>query len=382
MQTTTKEGIYTKVNRFGKKVFVARFKIKGKSYRPVLGTAPQMNLRDAVAKREELIKEKKGYKVHSGKTIDILFEEYVEYRKNELSESWYYNIVRNYNKHLKSIIGDQYPNNVSVDDIQDTIDYLLGKKEEKPEKILKTSTVKQLKDCVSGLYTYLIDQGRREALKELRENREVVSEKVTVNIGHMLVIPKFDNKIYFTISETQAEKLYKTIINYEDLKWRAYFIFLLHGRRKMEVAVVRWEWIDFNYMQYNIPEDKTKGKKSISAPMTQFLKSALEAIGIKEEGYIFEGTGAEGHIGSTGIDYQWRKLRGIAGMHSMRLHDIRHLIGYLAVNNGHTLEQIAYVLGHASTITTKRYSNMKSKGAASVLSTVFDKLGAGNDDAT
>ena len=92
MQPTTKEGIYTKVNRFGKKVFIARFKIKGKTYRPVLGTAPQMNLREAVAKREELIKEKKGYKVHSGKTIDILFEEYVEYRKNELSESWYYNI--------------------------------------------------------------------------------------------------------------------------------------------------------------------------------------------------------------------------------------------------------------------------------------------------
>jgi site-specific recombinase XerD len=68
-------------------------------------------------------------------------------------------------------------------------------------------------------------------------------------------------------------------------------------------------------------------------------------------------------------------------MHSMRLHDIRHLIGYLAINNGHTLEQIGYVLGHASTATTKRYSNMKSKGAASVLSTVFDKLGAGNSEA-
>ncbi len=34
MQTTAKEGIYTKVNRFGKKVFIARFKIKGKTYRP------------------------------------------------------------------------------------------------------------------------------------------------------------------------------------------------------------------------------------------------------------------------------------------------------------------------------------------------------------
>ncbi|HIQ27133.1 MAG TPA: site-specific integrase [Sulfurovum sp.] len=379
MDPTSKEGIYTKLNRHGKKVFVARFKINGKTYRPVLGTAPQMNLRDAVARREELIKEKKGYRVHSGKTIDILFEEYIAYRKSDLSESWYYNIERNYNKHLKNIIGNQYPNNVSVEDIQYQIDYLLGKKEEKPKKILKPSTAKQLKDCVSGLYTYLIDQGRKEALKESRVKTDVVTEKVTINIGHMLEIPKFDNKVYFTISEVQAEKLYNTIINYEELTWRAYFIFLLHGRRKMEVAAMRWEWIDFNHMEYMLPSDKTKGKKTISAPMTLFLKEALERVGIKNEGYIFQGTSEKGHIGSTGIDYQWRKLRGVAGMHKMRLHDIRHLIGYLAINNGHSLEQIGYVLGHSSILTTKRYSNLKSKGAASVLNTVFDQL-SGNSN--
>ena len=380
MDPTSKEGIYTKLNRHGKKVFVARFKIKGKTYRPVLGTAPQMNLREAVAKREELIKEKKGYKVHGGKTIDVLFDEYVAYRKDSLSKSWHVNIVRNYNKHLKDVIGMQYPNNVLVEDIQYLIDYHLGVKESKPEKILKTSTVKQFKDCISGLYKYLIDQGKKETLKEERSGQEIVTEKVTVNIGHMLEIPKFDNKIYFTISEVQAEKLYQTIVNYEDLIWRAYFIFLLHGRRKMEVAAMRWEWIDFHYMHYLIPAENNKGQKMISAPMTVFLKDALENIGIKEEGFIFEGTGITGHIGSSGIDYQWRKLRGLAGMHNMRLHDIRHLIGYLAINNGHSLEQIGYVLGHASTTTTKRYSNMKSKGAASVLSTVFDQLSGANGD--
>jgi integrase len=147
----------------------------------------------------------------------------------------------------------------------------------------------------------------------------------------------------------------------------------------MEVAKMRWEWIDFNHMEYMLPADENKGKKTISAPMTLFLKEALEKIGIKDEGYIFEGTSAKGHIGSTGIDYQWRKLRGIAGMHKMRLHDIRHLLGYLAINNGHSLEQIGYVLGHSSILTTKRYSNLKSKGAASVLNTVFDQLsGNGN----
>ena len=364
MTSTTKEGIYTKINAKGKKVFIARFKINGKTFKKTLGIAPQMNLREAVGEREKLIVEKRGYKVHSGKTIDVLFEEYIEYRKSDLSESWYYNIVKNYNKHLKDLIGDQYPNNVIVSDVQDRIDFMLGKKVDKPDKILKPSTVKQLKDCVSGLYSYLIEEGKKEADKERRENKKVLSEKVTENIGHRLTIPSFDNKIYFSISDIQAQKLYETILNYDDLLWRAYFIFLLHGRRKMEVASMRWEWINFDSMTYVIPQEFNKTKKLIEAPMTIFLKSALDRIGIKEEGFIFVGTSANGHIGSTGIDYQWRKLRGYAGMHTMRLHDIRHLIGYLAVNNGHTLEQIAYVLGHKSIATTRRYSNMQSKGAA------------------
>lgn len=379
MTSTDKEGIYTKINAKGKKVFIARIKIKGKTFKRFLGTAPLVNLRSAVRKREEFIVEKKGFTVHTGKTIDELFEEYVEHRKSDLSESWYYNIVKNYNKHLKDLIGDKYPNNVIVSEIQDRIDFMLGKKVDKPDKIYKPSTVKQLKDCVSGLYTYLIEEGKKEEDKERRENKKVLSDKVTENIGHRLTIPSFDNKIYFSISDTQAQKLYETILNYDDLLWRAYFIFLLHGRRKMEVAAMKWEWINFDNMTYVIPQEFNKTKKLIEAPMTIFLKSALERIGIKEEGFIFKGTGADGHIGSTGIDYQWRKLRGYAGMHKMRLHDIRHLIGYLAVNNGHTLEQISYVLGHKSIATTRRYSNMQSKGAASVLSTMFDRFEGGNN---
>jgi len=379
MTATGQRGIYTKLNAKKKKIFIARFKIKGKTFKRVLGTAPQMNMEVAIQKRVEVIETMRGYKVHSGKTIDTLFDEYVEYRKKDLSESWYYNIVKNYNKHLKSLIGNEFPNNVSVEDIQYLIDYLLGNKNEKPEKILKPSTVKQLKDCVGGLYSYLIEEGKKEAEKERREGKKVLSEKVTENIGHRLIIPSFDNKVYFTISDTQAKKLYETIINYDDLLWRTYFIFLLHGRRKMEVAVMKWEWIDFDNMTYVVPQDFNKTQELIKAPMTNFLKNALERIGLQEEGYIFKGTGENGHIGSTGIDYQWRKLRGLAGMHNMRLHDIRHLIGYLAINNGHTLEQIAYVLGHNSIETTRRYANMKSKGAASVLSTIFDKLEGGNN---
>ena len=55
----------------------------------------------------------------------------------------------------------------------------------------------------------------------------------------------------------------------------------------------------------------------------------------------------------------------------MRLHDIRHLIG---INSGYSLEQIGSVLGHTSTATTKRYSNMKVESATEVLQNMFDRF--------
>ena len=82
MKTTGQRGIYTKLNAKRKKIFIARFKIKGKTFKRVLGTAPQMNIEEAIKKRVEVIEDMRGFKVHSGKTIDVLFEEYIEYRKS------------------------------------------------------------------------------------------------------------------------------------------------------------------------------------------------------------------------------------------------------------------------------------------------------------
>ena len=58
----------------------------------------------------------------------------------------------------------------------------------------------------------------------------------------------------------------------------------------------------------------------------------------------------------------------------MRLHNIRHLIGFAGVNSGYSLEQIGAVLGHTSSATTRRYSNMKVESATKVLRNMFDRF--------
>ncbi|GEM_PF-5807022 len=356
LKPTKYEGVYYRINRRKKKTYVARFAINGKSYKRVIGSEPNITARLASKLRDKMIDEVQiGITTH-GKKIDELFDQYIESRRATLSHSWYYNIIKNYNLYLRDHIKDKYPTGVTTSEIQTIIDNMLLGKNPKNKKY-KPSTVKQIKDIISGLYRYLNDIG-------------IECE----NIGHKLVIPKFDNKIYFTISDVQAKKLFDVILNYDDPKWKAYFIWLLHGRRKMEVAAMKVEWLDFDNMVYHIPSDQNKSKKIITAPMTELLKDALLSMDLEKSGYIFKGTGSSGHISSTGIDFQWRNIRSLAGVPKMRLHDIRHLIGFIGINSGYSLEQIGSVLGHTSTATTKRYSNMKVESATEVLRNMFDRF--------
>ena len=46
----------------------------------------------------------------------------------------------------------------------------------------------------------------------------------------------------------------------------------------------------------------------------------------------------------------------------------------MGLNSGYSLEQIGSALGHISTATTRRYSNLKSDSATEVPSHMFDRF--------
>ncbi len=357
MTKTKHEGLYFRKNKYNKKVFYARFKIEGKAHLKKLGSEPSMSTTTAALERQKLIATMTSA-VCTVKTVNDFFDDYTEIRRATLSDSWHYNIIKNYNLHLKKAIGSKYPTDVNSMEIQAIINNMLSGENEKHKKYAP-STVKQIKDCVGGLYRYIIRSGF-----EIK------------NVGSELVIPKFDNKVYFTISDESAQRLFDVIINLKNYKWRVYFIWLLHGRRKMETAQMRWEWMDFNNMTYRVPVAISKPNKDVIAPITEFLKAALEDYGVEAEGYIFKGSKKRENlfISESGIDSEWKNIRAFAGLPKMRLHDIRHLIGFMGLKSGYSLEMVGNVLGHESTATTKRYSNMKSDSAKEVLNNMFGRF--------
>lgn len=359
MTATKHEGLYYRKNKRNKKVFIARFMIDGKSYKKKLGEEPHMNTHTANIARAELIGKLStgsGSKSMENRirTIDSLFEEFIESRKQSRSNSWYSNATKLYDTHLKDGIGSMMAVEIEPMHIQKIINDMLSGNNKRDYKY-KPSTVKQIKDYMSGFFMFIKKKGIE-----------------VPNMGDELIVPKFDNKRYFSISDEDVQKLFNVIFSYENEKWRSYFIWMLHGRRKMEVAQMRWEYIDFTHKSYRVPDENNKASREIVAPLTVLLEDALVKYGVKSSGFIFDGD-SDGHVSGGGIDYRWRDIRSLAGLHKMKLHDIRHLVGFTGVNSGYSLEMIGEVLGHSSTATTKRYSNMRSSIANDVLANMFTK---------
>lgn len=67
------------------------------------------------------------------------------------------------------------------------------------------------------------------------------------------------------------------------------------------------------------------------------------------------------------IDYYWPLARAACGLGHVHLHDIRHSVASMMVNNGEDLGTVGAVLGHKSAQTTKRYAHYATGRLASAL---------------
>jgi len=105
-----------------------------------------------------------------------------------------------------------------------------------------------------------------------------------------------------------------------------------------------------------LPDSKT-GEKSIY--LNEAAKDTLAKIMRQVDNpYVICGAKPGEHI--VNLQKSWRRIRSMADLDDVRLHDLRHTFASIAVSSGMSLPLIGALLGHSQPRTTARYAHLAS----------------------
>ena len=132
-------------------------------------------------------------------------------------------------------------------------------------------------------------------------------------------------------------------------------LLLLTGARRNEIASLKWEHVDFERAALRLPDSKSGAKiVPLGAPALALLNRLPRK---KESPWVFPASRGKGH--HVGVPRIWRKLRTMARLKDVRIHDLRHGFASIAVADGSSLYLLGKVLGHVQATTTERYAHLQ-----------------------
>lgn len=298
---------------------------------------------------KEELEENGQLKKKNFKSLNELWDEYLELKKDSLSEKNVYSMTKTYDKWIRTSIGELAINKVYTADMQNIVNSILRQGK-------KPRTAQSIQQLLRPVYYYAIDLGI-----------------VTTNPASKISLPAFDNTMDFNLTNEKRKDLYNAIQSYEIEKYKGIMLFLYFGRRLNEALTLRWENIDFDQKTYYIIVQYSKNRKRQEYPLIEPLEAFLVDYGIKKHGFIFEGEKTP-HVTDDTFRGHWKKVLKLANIDKkMRIHDSRHLLGNTMVNQGETLEALGKVLGHSSVAVTKRYAKTNLATADRVLGKYMDE---------
>ncbi len=131
------------------------------------------------------------------------------------------------------------------------------------------------------------------------------------------------------------------------------------GLRKDEVLSLKWPMVDWQHAVFNLPDTKT-GQRSVpvSSQVMALLRDIQAHTGNPRTGYVVRSrTGRR----LTSLNKTWERIRVLAGIPDVRLHDLRHSFASDALMGGVPLAVIGKILGHRQPTTTQRYAHLSDR---------------------
>ena len=149
-------------------------------------------------------------------------------------------------------------------------------------------------------------------------------------------------------------------------------LLIFTGARLSEILTLRWSYVDLTRNALLLPDSKT-GQKTIplNAPAIEVLKSLPR---MANNPFVIVGHIHGTHI--VNLQKPWRRIRALAGLDEVRIHDLRHTFASVAVASGGSLPIIGRALGHSQTSTTQRYAHLTDDPVRQLTRTTGERLAA------
>ena len=149
-------------------------------------------------------------------------------------------------------------------------------------------------------------------------------------------------------------------------------LLLLTGCRVGEILSLKWQYVDLQRGLLFLPDSKT-GQKSIF--LNDDAKEIIAAIPrLPDNPYLIVGALPGARL--VNLQKPWRRIRKLAGIEDVRLHDLRHSFASVAAANGASLPLIGKLLGHSQPSTTQRYAHLVADPVRELNDSVGAKLGS------
>ncbi len=139
----------------------------------------------------------------------------------------------------------------------------------------------------------------------------------------------------------------------------AIWLIIFTGARRNEVLTLKWRYMDLERRALNLPDSKT-GPKTIL--LNTYAIDVLKGVPkLKGNPFVFAGQVAGQHL--INIAKPWLRIRKLAELPGLRLHDLRHSFGNRAIDAGGSTRVLGILLGHADEDTTQRYAHVSDSRA-------------------
>jgi integrase len=129
----------------------------------------------------------------------------------------------------------------------------------------------------------------------------------------------------------------------------------LTGARKSEIEGLRWNEVDIARSCLKLADSKTGAR---IVPLGAAALLALNDLPrAKGSAFVFpaEGNAKKHYVGTPKV---WLKVKGLAKLDGVRLHDLRHTFASFGAAGGLSLPLIAAILGHKDVKTTQQYAHL------------------------